>query len=122
MSGGAAGSQGADGGHGGHRCAAETGHGLRQLAGHLSGRRVAEKMLQDCDSAMQQGCAGFDIYHMRAIAGRFVCLWGSGGLAGQGRGGTTGIYALFFLSTVAEPDPDHLLLHVELFCDQQDFL
>lgn len=39
MSGGEAGSQGAHGGHGGHRCAAETGNGLRQLAGHLSERR-----------------------------------------------------------------------------------
>lgn len=36
MSGGEAGGQGADRGHGGHRCAAEAGHGLRQLAGHLS--------------------------------------------------------------------------------------
>lgn len=35
-----AGSQGADGGHGGCRCAAETGHGLRQLTGHLAGRDV----------------------------------------------------------------------------------
>lgn len=38
VGGGEAGSQGADGGHGGHRCAAETGHGLRQLAGHLEDR------------------------------------------------------------------------------------
>lgn len=36
VGGGEAGSQGADGGHGGHCCAAETGHGLRQLAGHLA--------------------------------------------------------------------------------------
>ena len=38
MGGGEAGSQGADGGHSGHRCA-ETGHGLRQLVGHLSERK-----------------------------------------------------------------------------------
>lgn len=35
VGGGEAGGQGADGGHGGHRCAAESGHGLGQLAGHL---------------------------------------------------------------------------------------
>lgn len=35
MSGGEAGGQRACRGHGGHRCAAETGDGLRQLAGHL---------------------------------------------------------------------------------------
>ena len=33
-----AGGQGADRGHGGRRCAAETGHGLRQLTGHLAHR------------------------------------------------------------------------------------
>lgn len=33
-----AGGQGADGGHGGRRCAAETGHGLGQLTGHLAER------------------------------------------------------------------------------------
>ena len=38
VGGGEAGGQGADGGHGGH-CCAETGHGLRQLAGHLSERK-----------------------------------------------------------------------------------
>lgn len=40
MSGGEAGSQGANGGHGSHCCAAETGHGLRQLAGHLEKRQI----------------------------------------------------------------------------------
>lgn len=39
VGGGEAGSQGADGGHGGHCCAAETGDGLRQLAGHLAERK-----------------------------------------------------------------------------------
>lgn len=39
VGGGEAGSQGADGGHGGHCCAVETGHGLRQLAGHLAKRQ-----------------------------------------------------------------------------------
>ena len=57
---------------------------------------------------------------MRAVTGWFVRLWGSGGLAGQGRCGTAGIDALLFLPAVAEPDPNHLLLHVELLCNQQD--
>ncbi len=61
-----------------------------------------------------------DIYHVRAVAGRFVRWRGSGGLAWQGRGGTGGIDAFLFLPAVAEPDPDHLLLHVELLGDQQD--
>lgn len=49
-------------------------------------------------------------------------LWGSGGLAGQGRSGTGWVDPLLFLSAVAEPNSDHLLLHVELLCDQQDLL
>jgi len=57
------------------------------------------------------------MYHVRAVAGWFVRWWGSGGLAGQGRGGTAGIDAFLFLSAVAEPDPDHLLLHGELLGD-----
>lgn len=60
-----------------------------------------------------------DIYHVRAVAGWFVRWRGRRGLAGQGRGSTGGIDAFLFLPAVAEPDPDHLLLHVELLCDQQ---
>lgn len=37
---GEAGSQGAGGGHGCHCCAAETGHGLRQLVRHLAERQI----------------------------------------------------------------------------------
>lgn len=59
---------------------------------------------------------------MRAVAGGFVRRWGSGGLAGQGRCGTGGIDTFLFLPAVAEPDPDHLLLHVELLGDEQDLL
>lgn len=66
------------------------------------------------------GASRLHSYHVRAVAGLFVRLWGSGGLAGQGRGGTGGIDALLFLPAVAEPDPDHLLLHVELLGDEQD--
>lgn len=45
VGGGEAGSQGADGGHGGHCCAAETGDGLRKLAGHLvEGKRDVFKL------------------------------------------------------------------------------
>ena len=61
-------------------------------------------------------------YHVRAVAGLFVRWWGSGGLAGQGGGGTAGIDALLFLPAVAEPDSDHLLLHDELLGDHQDLL
>lgn len=39
VGGGEAGGQRADRGHGGH-CCAETGHGLRQLAGHLAERQT----------------------------------------------------------------------------------
>lgn len=53
---------------------------------------------------------------MRAVAGGFVC--GRLGLAGQGRGGAGGVNTFLFLSTVAEPDADHLLLHVELLSDE----
>lgn len=59
---------------------------------------------------------------MGAVAGGFVRLRGSGGLTRQGRGGTGGVDALLLLTAVAEPDPDHLLLHVELLCYQQDLL
>lgn len=51
-------------------------------------------------------------YHVRAVAGGFVR--GGLGLAGQGRGGTGGVNTFLFLSAVAEPDADHLLLHAEL--------
>lgn len=47
---------------------------------------------------------------------------GSGRLAGQGGRGTAGVDAFLFLPAVAEPDPDHLLLHVKLLGDQQDLL
>lgn len=50
---------------------------------------------------------------MWAVAGGFVRGWGW--LVGQGRGGTGRVDALLLLATVAEPDPDHLLLHVQLF-------
>lgn len=60
------------------------------------------------------------MYHLRAVAGRFVCCWGSRGLAGQGRSGTGRVDTFLFLPAVAEPDPDHLLLHVELLGNQQD--
>lgn len=59
-------------------------------------------------------------YHVRAVAGGFVR--GGLGLAGQGRGGTGGVNTFLFLPAVAEPDADHLLLHVELFSDEQDLL
>lgn len=59
---------------------------------------------------------------MRAVAGRFVRCRGRRGLAGKGRGGAAGIDALLLLPAVAEPDPDHLLLHVELLGDQHDLL
>lgn len=49
---------------------------------------------------------------MWAVAGGFVR--GGLGLAGQGRGGTGGVNTFLFLSAVAEPDADHLLLHAEL--------
>lgn len=55
-------------------------------------------------------------YHVRAVARGFVC--GRLGLAGQGRGGTGGVNTFLFLPTVAEPDADHLLLHVELLSDK----
>lgn len=55
---------------------------------------------------------------MRAVAGWFVRLWGSGGLAGQWRGGTVRVDSLLFLPAVAEPNPDHLLLHVQLLRNQ----
>lgn len=71
-------------------------------------------------SVYSQLMSRLDVYHVRAVAGRFVRLWGSGGLAGQGRGGTAGVDAFLFLPAVAEPDPDHLFLHVELLGDQQD--
>lgn len=54
---------------------------------------------------------------MGAIARGFVRGRGSGGLAGQGRGGAGGVDAFLFLPAVAEPDANHLLLHVELLCD-----
>lgn len=63
---------------------------------------------------------GSRVYHVRAVTGRFVRWRGRGGLAGEGRGGTGGIDAFLFLPAVAEPDSDHLLLHVELLGDQQD--
>lgn len=44
VGGGEAGSQGADGGHGGRCCAAETGDGLRQLAGHLTEREREQQI------------------------------------------------------------------------------
>ncbi len=59
-------------------------------------------------------------YHVRAVAGGFVR--GGLGLVGQGRGGTGGVNTFLFLSAVAEPDADHLLLHAELFRDEQDLL
>lgn len=59
---------------------------------------------------------------MRAVAGWLVRWWGCGGLVGQRRSGTARVNALLFLPAVAEPDPDHLLLHVELLGDQQDLL
>lgn len=65
---------------------------------------------------------GAYVYHVGAVAGRFVHCWGSWGLTGQGRGGTGRIDALLFLPAVAEPDPDHLLLHIELLGYQHDLL
>lgn len=59
---------------------------------------------------------------MRAVAGWFVRCRGRRWLAGEGRGGTAGIDAFLFLPAVAEPDPDHLLLHVELLGDEHDLL
>lgn len=53
---------------------------------------------------------------MRAVAGGFVCS--RLGLAGQGRGGTGRVNTFLFLPTVAEPDTDHLLLHVELLSNE----
>lgn len=45
------------------------------------------------------------------------------GLAGQGWGAAARrIDALLLLPAVAEPDTDHLLLHVELLRHQQDLL
>lgn len=62
------------------------------------------------------------LYHVRAVAGGFVRHNG-GGLAGQGRGGAAGrVDALLFLPAVAEPNANHLLLHVELLGHEQDLL
>lgn len=48
---------------------------------------------------------------------------GGGGLARQRRGGAAGgVDALLLLPAVAEPDADHLLLHVELLGHEQDLL
>lgn len=63
-----------------------------------------------------------DVYHVRAVAGGFVRWCVSGGLAGQRGGGTARVDAFLFLPAVAEPDPDHLFLHVELLSNQQDLL
>lgn len=60
---------------------------------------------------------------MGAVAGGFVRHDGRGGLARQGRGGAAGgVDALLLLPAVAEPDADHLLLHVELLGHEQDLL
>lgn len=60
---------------------------------------------------------------MGAVAGGFVRHDGGGGLARQGRGGAAGrVDALLLLPAVAEPDADHLLLHVELLGHEQDLL
>lgn len=47
-----------------------------------------------------------------------------GGLAlgGQHGAAAAGVDALLLLAPVAEPDADHLLLHVQLLCDQQNLL
>lgn len=58
------------------------------------------------------------IYHVRAVAGRFVRWLGSRGLAGQGGCGAARVDPLLFLPTVAEPDPNDFLLHVKLLCNQ----
>lgn len=85
-------------------------------------RRNGDQTRLDADeTAVQQREKG-DVHHVGAVAGGFVRLRGGGGLAWQGRGGTGGIDALLLLTAVAEPDPDHFLLHVELLCDQQDLL
>lgn len=58
---------------------------------------------------------------MRAVAG-FVCPDGRR-LAGQGRRGAAGrVDAFLLLPAVAEPNADHLLLHVELLGHEQDLL
>lgn len=45
------------------------------------------------------------------------------GLAGQGRGAAAGrVDTFLLLPPVAEPNPDHLLLHVQLLGHQQDLL
>ena len=59
---------------------------------------------------------------MRAVAGGFVRHDGRS-LAGQWGGGAAGgVDAFLLLPAVAEPDPDHLLLHGELLGDHQDLL
>lgn len=59
---------------------------------------------------------------MRAVAGGFV-RHDRRGLAGQGRGGAAGrVDAFLLLPAVAEPNANHLLLHVELLRHQQDLL
>lgn len=45
------------------------------------------------------------------------------GLGGQGRGGAAGgVDTFLFLPAVAEPNTNHLLLHVELLRHEQDLL
>lgn len=59
---------------------------------------------------------------MRAVAGGFV-RHNRRGLAGQGRGGAAGgVDAFLLLPAVAEPNTNHLLLHVELLRHEQDLL
>ena len=59
---------------------------------------------------------------MGAVAGGFV-RDGRRGLAGQRRRGAAGrVDAFLLLPPVAEPDADHLLLHVELLGHEQDLL
>lgn len=43
-----------------------------------------------------------------------------GGAASSTAATARGVYPFLFLSTIAEPDPDHLLFHVELVSDHGD--
>lgn len=61
-------------------------------------------------------------YHVGAVAVGFV-RHDRRGLAGQGRSAAAGrVDAFLLLPAVAEPNTDHLLLHVQLLRHQQDLL
>lgn len=61
-------------------------------------------------------------YHVGAVAVAFV-RYDRRSLAGQGRRAAAGrVDAFLLLPAVTEPNPNHLLLHVQLLRHQQDLL